>query len=382
MDARYGLVLAIAVSVAISCGSAACGACETCDGQSTPRIQIAILLDTSGSMTGLIEQAKSQLWRIVNEFATTKRDGKTPKLQVALYQYGTSSIPASEGYLRMILPLTTDLDRVSEELFALRTNGSQEYCGTVIKAAAEGLAWSASNDDLKAIFIAGNEPFTQGEVDYRFACGAAAGKGITVNTIHCGSCQAGIAGKWRHGATLAEGGYTNINHNHKVVHIAAPQDKEIARLGLLLNSTYVAYGAAGRRSIANQCAQDRNALGLSAGANVQRQAAKASVHYRNDSWDLVDGTRTGKVRLEILETKELPEEMREMSLAERKAYIEKQAKRRTTLQVEIRRLNDERGKYVAVEMKTRGKSGDHTLDTAIITIVREQAKRKGFKSNP
>ena len=36
-------------------------------------IEMAILLDTSGSMQGLIEQAKSQLWRIVNEMAAAIR---------------------------------------------------------------------------------------------------------------------------------------------------------------------------------------------------------------------------------------------------------------------------------------------------------------------
>ena len=154
--------------------------------ENKPLIQMAILLDTSGSMSGLIEQAKTQLWSIVNEFAMAKRDGKVPVVQVALYEYGKSSLPAKENYLRMILPLTTDLDKVSAELFVLRTNGGDEYCGTVIKAATEGLKWSESNKDLKVIFIAGNEPFTQGKVDYRKSCKAAISKGIIVNTIHCG----------------------------------------------------------------------------------------------------------------------------------------------------------------------------------------------------
>ena len=105
-----------------------------------PLIQIAILLDTSSSMSGLIDQAKTQLWSIVNEFVTTRRDGRIPELQVGLYEYGKSSIPAKEGYIRMILPLTTNLDKVSEELFVLKTNGGDEYCGQVIQSAAQGLS--------------------------------------------------------------------------------------------------------------------------------------------------------------------------------------------------------------------------------------------------
>jgi len=93
-----------------------------------PVIQVAILLDTSGSMDGLIDQTRKQLWRVVNELAIAKKDGHSPNLQVALYEYGNDGLPAEKGYIRRVLPLTTDLDRVSEELFALRTNGGSEYC--------------------------------------------------------------------------------------------------------------------------------------------------------------------------------------------------------------------------------------------------------------
>jgi len=135
----------------------------------TGYIQVAILLDTSNSMDGLIEQAKTQLWKIVNQLGRADKNGQTVKLQVALYEYGKSSIPGPEGYLRMIVPLTTDLDQISEELFKLSTYGGDEYCGRVIQSALDGLQWSRSADDYKVIVIAGNEPFTQGEIDYKNA---------------------------------------------------------------------------------------------------------------------------------------------------------------------------------------------------------------------
>ena len=107
-----------------------------------PLVQMAILLDTSGSMSGLINQARAELWAIVNEFIFAKRNGKEPELQVALYEYGKSSLPSKEGYIRMIVPFTTDLDKVSEELFALNTNGGSEYCGWVINEATQALEWT------------------------------------------------------------------------------------------------------------------------------------------------------------------------------------------------------------------------------------------------
>src|SRR5437867_6396589 len=133
----------------------------------SPLVQVAILLDTSNSMDGLIDQAKSQLWKIVNEFINARQNGRRPELQVALYEYGNNGLSAASGYIRQVQPLTSDLDKISEELFKLKTNGGEEYCGWVIKAAIENLTWSKSGADFKAIFIAGNEPFTQAPVDYR-----------------------------------------------------------------------------------------------------------------------------------------------------------------------------------------------------------------------
>ena len=255
------------------------------DAAPAPLVQVAILLDTSGSMQGMIEQAKGQLWKIVNEFINAKQNSRRPELQVALYEYGKSSLSEASGWIRQIVPLTNDLDKVSEELFKLTTDGGEEYCGWVIKEAVEQLAWSKAPNDFKAIFIAGNEPFTQGPVDYRQSCKAAIEKGIIVNTIHCGDQATGLSTKWQDGALLAEGKFMFIDHNRAVVHFEAPQDKEIAQLGVELNKTYIAYGAAGAQNQARQSAQDVNVFSLapSAGASVQRALTKASANYCNTS---------------------------------------------------------------------------------------------------
>jgi len=134
-----------------------------------PTAQLALLLDTSNSMDGLINQAKTQLWNIVGEFTKTKLGDQVPKLQVALYEYGNDGLPATEGYLRQVVPLTEDLDKISEALFALKTDGGEEYCGRVILTATKQLDWSQAKRDLRCMFIAGNEPFSQGEVDYQTA---------------------------------------------------------------------------------------------------------------------------------------------------------------------------------------------------------------------
>ena len=277
------LALLMAITLASVAPAKEADVSKSASKKEKPLVQIAILLDTSGSMQGLIEQAKSQLWRIVNEFTKAKQDGVSPQVEVALYEYGKSSLTAASGWVRKIQALTTDLDKISEELFALRTNGGEEYCGWVIKDAVDALAWSPRADVYKVIFIAGNEPFTQGPVNYAESCKAAITKGIIVNTIHCGDEATGINTKWKDGADLADGRYLIIDHNRAVVSIETPQDKEIARLGVELNKTYLAYGAAGRVGEVRQRAQDANVLSLapSSGAAVQRSVAKASANYQN-----------------------------------------------------------------------------------------------------
>ena len=344
-----------------------------------PLIQMAILLDTSGSMTGLIDQARSQLWKIVNEFVAAKRDGKRPDLHVALYEYGKSSIPASEGYLRQIVPLTRDLDKMSEELFALTTNGGEEYCGKVIQAAVKGLSWSKSPEDLKVIFIAGNEPFTQGDVDYRVACKAAISKSIMVNTIHCGPHDVGVSTGWKDGALLADGSFTSVDHNRRVAHIAAPQDKEIARLGVELNKTYVPYGKLGLEGQKRQKVQDENARRAGAGSSAQRAVSKGSRLYRNTAWDLVDAFKEGKVKLEEVKKEDLPENIRKMSAEELRKYLVSKQEQRKKIQLDIQKLNEARKKHVAAERVKLAVSGKKTLDVAMIENLRKQAAKKNIK---
>ena len=343
-----------------------------------PSVQIALLLDTSNSMDGLIEQAKSQLWKIVNEFITAKHDGLRPELQVALFEYGKNSLSASEGYIRQIQGFTTDLDKISEELFALRTNGGEEYCGWVIKAAVESLKWRHGPNDFKAIFIAGNEPFTQGPIDYSPSCRMAIEKGIVVNTIHCGDRNTGVSTKWQHGALMAEGKYMVIDQDRAVVHFEAPQDKEIARLGEELNRTYVAFGADGVESQVRQQLQDRNAASFSnAGSSVQRALTKASSNYRNTAWDLVDACKEGKVQIETIKEAELPAEMQKMTVDERKKHVETQFAERGKLRNRINQLNAERSKFVAE--KTKQHAVTNTLDIVMTGAIREQAAKRNYK---
>jgi len=340
------------------------------------KIQLAILLDTSNSMDGLIGQAKAQLWKVVNELARARRNGRHPQLEVALFEYGNDGLRESEGYLRMVSDLTADLDLISERLFALTTNGGNEYCGAVIGRAVDRLSWSGSSDVLKVIYIAGNEPFDQGTVPYKASASRAVKKGIVVNTIFCGDYGEGVATHWKDGAILAEGRYLSIDQDEVVEDIATPFDTDILRLGEELNGTYVAYGREGEASKSRQVAQDKNAATMGPAASVQRSVAKAQEAYANEGWDLADAVQRGAVKVGSMKDDDLPVVMRKMSPVEREKYVAGLIARRAELQRKINGLNEQRRTYVDKETKNRAESS--TLGQAILLAVREQAERKGF----
>ncbi len=341
------------------------------------RIKLALLLDTSNSMDGLIEQAKSQLWGIVNELALAKCGGEQPKIEIALYEYGNDGLPAREGYIRQVSAMTSDLDVISEKLFSLRTNGGNEFCGQVIQTSLNQLDWGG-DADLKMIFIAGNEPFTQGSVSYRLACGNAKEKGVVVNTIFCGNFSEGVNSNWKDGASLTGGSYMSIEQNQKTVYIESPYDDRINELNNSLNDTYIPYGTKGRQKKEMQLRQDQNAGSYSKANSAKRAKSKSSAVYKNESWDLVDAEDENAEVIEELEPTALPDTMQTMNVEERKKYVESKRKEREKIQKDIQDLSKKREEYVAKEKKKQGEQAGNSLDDAMLKAIRKQATDKGF----
>ncbi|QIE60174.1 VWA domain-containing protein [Rasiella rasia] len=340
-------------------------------------IRVALLLDTSNSMDGLIDQAKAQLWEIVNELSYAKCKSERPNLEIALYEYGNDGLSEAKGYLRKIIPFTDDLDTVSKELFSLTTNGGSEYCGTVLKASINDLDWGNNADDLKLIFIAGNEPFTQGKVNYKDASAEAKEKDIVVNTIFCGDFKHGVDTRWKDGADLTYGDYMAINHNKSTVHIASPYDDLILQLNIQLNGTYVPYGQSGRKKIMLQEEQDNNAAEYSKANAVSRTVSKGSHLYKNTTWDLVDAENEPGFSYDDIKEKDLPENLKGKSKSEIKAYVAANRAERKRIQDKIAQLNKKRRAFISKESKQKGNG----LESAMIEALKKQAKRKDYTWN-
>lgn len=340
------------------------------------KIKIALLLDTSSSMDGLISQAKSQLWKLVNELSTATCDHEKPELEIALYEYGNDGLPSEEGYIRQVSMFTGDLDLISEKLFALTTNGGSEFCGYALRTSLAELDWNGDDGDLRVIFIAGNEPFNQGPVSAATSCKTAKEKDIVINTIFCGQFEEGLQTGWKNGAMLANGEYMSIEQDRQTVYIESPYDKEIAELNDQINNTYISYGSKGSARKENMETQDKNARSYGAANTTERVVSKASSFYSNAEWDIVDASDRQDFDISSIKESDLPAELKGKTAQEKQAYISRKKTEREAIKAKIVLLNKQRVKYISEQEKT---SGVHaSLDASMLKAIKAQASKKRF----
>lgn len=343
-------------------------------------VQVALCLDTSSSMDGLIDSAKRKLWDVVNELARAK---PAPDLRVALYSYGNNAYDRKTGWVRQEIDLTSDLDRVAEKLFALRATtvrGGDEYVARVCREAVDRLRWSDDARALKVIFVCGNESAEQDpQVKLKTVAEAAVRKGIIVNTIYCGSPADRDAPSWRDFARLSEGRFTAIDQDRGTVTIATRYDKELAELSGKLNGTYCFAGKDGKALAENQRKQDENALHLGTATAASRATSKAGDLYRFGGQDLVERLlREPKFDVKKVAVEELPPELRKMKPEEREKHVKKLAAERTAIRKRINELAGKRDAYIREEMKKRPSAAQRAFDEAVRGALRDQAKAKGI----
>jgi hypothetical protein len=341
-------------------------------------VQIAILLDTSSSMDGLINQARSQLWSMVDQMGRMTRvvDGKTRgvKIELALYQYGNDTLSKESGYIQQVLPFTGDLDKVSEKLNGLFTNGGSEYVPEVIETATTQLQWN-KDAALRFIYVAGNEEFDQGPVTAAHAMAAAAAHDINVQLIFCGAKE----GTWENAAKLAKSDLMSIDQNSVAQYVAAPQDADILRIGQQINATYIAYGASGQASVARQQKADKDSAKLSPKVALERAQLKGKKAYDNRTWDIVDANKNDGDFLAKTADAELPSELQGKSIEEKKQIVATKTAEREALQKQLAKLEADRTAYLAAEQAKHRSTDAPSLGTELMKTAKPVAAKKGYK---
>lgn len=341
-----------------------------------PKIQAAILLDVSNSMDGLIEQAKAQLWNMVSVMGKAKCNEMTPDIEIALYEYGRTTNDVRQGFVKQVSGFTSDLDKLSQQLFNLKTDGGDEYCGQVIYTSLKNLDWDSAASNYKVIFIAGNEDFLQGNLLYTKACNEAKNKGVIVNTIYCGDRMQGIREHWNLNAECGNGSFTNINQDAKIEEIPTPYDSVIFALNDKLNTTYLTFGSHGASAYAAQSSVDEMNLKSNKSAAVKRVEVKGKKElYKNTTWDMVDAAEKDKSFADKVDMKTLPDSLKNKSRKEIKQLIDRKTIERAKVQKDIEEITTKRQAYIVNEKKKTSTTKAATLESEVEKIIKKQAVR-------
>ena len=333
-------------------------------------IEVCFVLDTTGSMGGLIEGAKQKIWAIANEILASE---PTPNLRIGLIGYRDRK----EAYVTQVHDLSDDIDDIYAKLMKFQAQGGGDTPESVNQALHEAVTkikWNKSKKVLKLVFLVGDAPphmDYQDDVKYPEICKMAAKKNLILNTVQCGS-MASTTPIWKEIAKLAEGDFVAIAQSGGVAAISTPVDAEIARLNLTLNATVVAYGTKAKRQVVEgkielaaeakeEVAADRlSFLSLkskSLAADSKVGVAGFSSAYIDGGGDLVDELASGRVDFDAVEKEKLSEEVRNMSKEERKKYLEEQVAKRKELQKKLDELLTKRRDFVTAEKKRLAETG-------------------------
>jgi hypothetical protein len=345
---------------------------------------MVFVIDTTGSMGGLIEGAKQRVWGIVNEVMQSKSH---PAVSIGLVAYRDHG----DQYVTQVLPLTNDLDKVYSVLMDYQAGGGGDTPEDVRRALADGVSragWSkASANVAQIIFLVGDAPPHDDyldEPDTITTAAEAVQRGMIVNTIQCGVIP-GTKEVWQAIAKRGQGQYFSIAQDGGVQAITSPYDEQLGALAKKLGGTYLAYGGgagaagesyrAGLNSVAETVEVTVDAK-AKAPAKADRAVNKAmnSVAYVGD---LLQSIENGSVKLESVKDEDLPSDLRKLSPTERKVEIEKRLAARRELRAQIVNLSKQRDAFIAAERKKQGKQSG--FDAAVAEALKEQLARKGIK---
>ena len=347
-----------------------------------PKVEVVFVLDTTGSMGGLINAAKEKIWAIANNLANTK---PAPEIKMGLIGFRDRG----DAYVTKRVDLTDDLDAVYGTLMGFQAGGGGDGPESVNQALNEAitkLTWSRDKTTYRVVYLVGDSPphmDYKDDVKYPESCKLAAAAGIIVNAIQCGS-QGGATPFWQQIAAKSEGSYFRVEQSGGAILAKTPFDKEIAKLSRELDGTRVYYGKKEvRAKQAAKVGREDKIYKEATPASVARRAtfnaSKAGEDNFAGTQELVDQVEKGQVKLEEVAAEELPVAMQKMSIAERRQHVAQNAQRRRELQAQINGLAAKRNAHIEAELKAAKVNVADSFDAAVYSAIRKQAAKKGIE---
>ena len=345
--------------------------------KSRDTLELVFVLDTTGSMGGLIDGAKQRIWGIINE---VMQKPSKPRVRVGLVAYRD----IGDEYVTKLLPITEDLDKAYTTLMDYQAGGGGDTPENVRKALAEGVrnaGWSKAGRGLaQIVFLVGDAPpqnYAQ-EPDVLVTTAEAVRKNMIVNTIQCGSIG-GTKEIWQTIALRGEGKYFAIAQDGGVQAITTPFDAKLAELAAKNGRTYLSYGEKKSRDAntsLQMSAEMRIDGAASATAKADRAVNKAVNSFQYDG-DLVQDVENEKIKVKDVKTEDLPEDLQKLSVSEREKVIAGRIEERKKIRAEILELSKQRDAYITAERKKLGQQNG--FDTAVAQALKEQLLKKGIK---
>jgi Mg-chelatase subunit ChlD/cell division protein FtsB len=344
------------------------------------RIDVVFVLDTTGSMGGLIQAAKEKIWSIATSMASAQT---APEIRMGLVAYRDRG----DAYVTRVVDLSSDLDSMYATLMDFQADGGgdgPESVNQALHEAVHRISWSQDGGTYKVVFLVGDAPphmDYQDDVKYPVTLAAAKTRGIVVNAIQCGR-MSGTTPAWQRIASLGDGKYFQVEQAGNAVAIATPFDERIATLSAKLDGTRLYYGTAMEKE-----KQQRKLAAtekLHASSSVESRARRAAFNASKSGdanflgeKELVDDVTSGRVDLSSIDRDKLPKPLQAMVPEEQQAAITETAERRNELKRQISDLSEERSAYLEKKVQEAGGAGD-SLDDKIYRAVREQAGRLGL----
>ncbi len=364
-----------------------------------PQIEVCFVLDTTGSMGGLIQGAKDKIWSIANQMIAAEN---SPEIKFGLVGYRDRTDEA-ESYITVAHDLTSDVDEVFTNLMAFDANGGGDTPESVNQALHESvtqMAWSDDRKVLKIIFLVGDAPphVDYDEMQYPDICRLAMEKDLIINTIQCGS-DSNTTTVWNDIARKAEGAYAAIAQTGGVVAIATPFDAEIGELNGLLNATVLGYGSVAEQTIvqgklAVQSAAGDEAVADRASFYSGKRAAEAlpggsGIGGGGRGWtntvisgggDLVQEIMDGNLTLDNYDAEQLPDDLKSLSPEEQKLEIARRVEQRKEVREKMDQLVQQRNEFIMAEKEKLAAAGEgDAFDAQVEEMIVDQAERKGIE---
>ena len=362
----------LAAAVALIAGLALPLAAEN---QQEPPIdaEVVFVLDTTGSMSGLIEGAKQKIWSIAG--GIIQRTGGHVRIGLVPYR------DRGDVYITKVFPLTDNLDQVYADLQGFRAEGGGDTPESVNQALYEAVTqiqWSDSPRVMRTIFLVGDCPphmDYEDDVKYPASCAMAARKNIVIDTVQCGGDSSTVP-HWQKIARLTNGGYTRIGQSGDMKMVETPFDREIQRINIEISHTILPYGRATTQSSMRKLVR----LNVEAAPAVaaERNAVKAESFAASDLAAPVGGQdlTAEPEKLAELKAEELPEELQALAPAEQKTRLDKAVERRKALNAQLVELNAKRAAYLLEAEKSRAKgSAPAGFDAEVLKSVDTQLQQ-------